>query len=815
MAAGAAALAAPWYWLRRALPQHSATVRLGGLERDVEIVRDHWAIPHVFAQTTADLFFGQGYATAQDRLWQLELNRRVGSGTLAELFGPDALDSDRLLRRLGFRRAAAAEWEQLDAASRLPTDAYCAGVNAWIREAADRLPVEFALLRGSRPMPWTPLDCLAFGRYFIFGQGSDWQMKWLRGQAVARLGPDRALALEPFAGERPPRRLHLPRGLDYSRIDYFLGGPRARGSPIAPPVPAAPRGGASNGWAIAPSRSASGGAILANDPHIGPGLPASCYEVHLCGAGYDVIGASLPGAPGVVFGRNQHIAWGFTTALFDANDIYVEHCDGADPTSYRTNASTRERAEVVTEHIAVKGWSDPVVESVRITGNGPIINPAVPPGERDVYQLALRSVALEGQGVGTSLLALNRASSWDEFRAALAQWPAVSFNFVYADSAGHIGRQAAGRVPVRPMGDGLLPVPGWEPAYEWTGTVPFEALPSEFDPPSGYVVAANHDVMPADCAYDLGHEWLDPYRVRRISQLLGGNHHLDRAACQRMQGDAVSLAGRLFRDAALILRDRGWLVPDGRAEVLAFDLLERWDGSLAPDSAGAAVYTMWRRALLDHLYEPAGGELAAGYLGRGPHPLVASTNTCPFRHSRLLVERLTSLATVAARGKEAILTADERALRRAFASGFRSGVAELQRRAGDTPSRWSLGRIHRITFAHAFGTQPVVGRLFNRGPLPVPGDSDTVFVSPADPGAPYDRVAAAPGYRLIVDFGGDGKATGGVAGGQSGHPVSADYANQLGAWQQIEGHPLLMQRAAVQRAAQARLWLLPETPLDA
>ena len=820
---GAAMAGTAWYWLRRSLPRHRGTVRVGGIDSEIEIVRDRWSIPHIFAASTGDLFFGQGYATAQDRLWQMEIGRRIASGTLAELVGPPVLDADRLLRRLGFRRAALAEYHDFEAEGQQALEAYCAGVNAWIAECgggAGRWPLEFTMLR-ARPAPWTPIDCLAFAKYMAFGQAADWQGKWLRGQAVARVGAERAWAAEPFAGEHPPQSLHVPAGLDYGAIDYSLGGPQQ------PPMARAAPPAASNGWAVSAERAAGHGALLANDPHLAPHLPVSWYEVHLCGAGYDVIGGSLPPALGVLIGRNRRIAWGLTAAILDANDLYVEHCDADSPETYLADAGRRQQAETIDEPIAIKGWSEPVVETVRVTRHGPIINPPpTGPGQgTPAYhlQLALRSTVLERNGLVTSLLALNRAGSWDEFRTALAQWPAPPLTFVYADVDGHIGRQAAGHIPARARGDGLLPLPGWDDAYAWSGMVPFDDLPSELDPPRGFTVAANQDMSCQSSSSDtgsggaserrrghnLGHEWLDPYRARRIAQLLADGEVLDREYCRAMQADAVSLAGRAWVSAVLALCDRGWVTPQSRHEVLALDLLAQWDGTMVPESGGAAVYMLWRRALLRELYEAQVGDLAAGYLGRGPHPVVASANTFAFRHSRRLIERLEH----AAAREQSAGDAPDKELRQALQRSFSAAMTELRQRSGEHPNGWQLAAIHRVTFSHPFGTQRIIGRLFNRGPLPVPGDNDTVFASPPEPAALYDRAAAIPSYRLIVDFAPGGETTATLAGGQSGHPLSRDYANQIGAWRRVDpGHPLLLERAAIEREARATLRLLPEGP---
>ncbi len=821
---GAAVAGAAGYWLRRSLPRHRGTVQLGGIDGEIEIIRDRWSIPHIFAASTSDLFFGQGYATAQDRLWQMEAGRRVASGTLAELVGPLVLDADRLLRRLGFRRAAQAEWPDLAAEGRQALEAYCAGVNAWIAAcgAVGRSPLEFTMLR-TRPAPWTPIDCLAFAKYMAFGQAADWQGKWLRGQAVGRVGAERALAAEPFAGEHPPQSIHVPAGLDYGAVDYSLGGPQQ------PPTARATPPAASNGWAVSAERAAGDGALLANDPHLAPHLPVPWYEVHLCGAGYDVIGGSLPPAPGVLIGRNRRIAWGMTAAILDANDLYVERCDPAAPATYLADAGQHQQAQTIDEPIAVKGWAEPVVETVRVTRHGPIINPPpAGPGQGNPachLQLALRSTVLERPGLVTSLLALNRAGSWDEFRTALAQWPAPPLNFVYADVDGHIGRQAAGSIPVRATGDGLLPLPGWDDSYAWRGFVPFDDLPSEFDPSRGFTVAANQDLssQPAQAdagsggasghrhGYNLGHEWLDPYRARRITQLLADGEAPDREYCRTMQADTVSLAGRAWVDAVLALRDRGWLAPQGQHEVQALDLLTQWDSTMVPESGAAAVYMLWRRALLRELYVAQASDLAAGYLGKGPHPVVASANTFAFRHSRRLITRLERAVAQERSAGDAAPPVIDTELRQALQRSFSAAVTELRQRAGEDPHRWQLAAIHRVTFSHPFGTQRIIGRLFNRGPLPVPGDNDTVFASPPEPAALYDRAAAIPSYRLIVDFAPGGETTAALAGGQSGHPLSQDYANQIGAWRRVDpGHPLLLERAAIERESRATLRLLPQ-----
>lgn len=329
-----------------------------------------------------------------------------------------------------------------------------------------------------------------------------------------------------------------------------------------------------------------------------------------------------------------------------------------------------------------------------------------------------------------------------------------------------------------------------------------------------FSVAANQELRSSGSSVHFGHEWLDPYRARRISTLLSESCPKDREYCRKIQADVVSLAGLSWVNAVLALRTCGCFLLTSQQEAVALDLLADWDGSMVPDSRGAAIYLVWRRALLERLYDSEAGRLSAGYLGRGPHTVVASANNFAFRHSHHLIQRLErAVAAANSHRNGAILAETDNELRLALKESLASAIMELQMRAGENPQGWRLACFHRVTFSHPFGTKPVIGRLFSRGPFPVSGDNDTVCASLPSQDSPYDRVAAIPSYRLLVDMSPGGKTTSLIAGGQSGHPLSSNYANQLGEWRSVDrGHPLLLERDLIRGNQSAILTLSPLSP---
>jgi penicillin amidase len=809
--AGAGAFAA----LRRPLPRASGALRLPGLGAPARVLRDRWGVPHIYAASSADLFMAQGFVHAQDRLWQMELQRRTGHGRLSELFGEIALDSDRFVRIMGFPRVARRELDTLGDDARAAVEAYVRGVNAFLEQSGSRLPIEFTILR-ARPEPWQPLDVLVWGKMLAQNLARSWITEALRAQIVAAVGPERAAALEPeYLAQHP---LTLPRGVRYSPE---LGGEALRlAGGAAPFVGNGEAGQGSNGWVVGGGRTVSGRPLLANDVHLALQLPSLWYENHLSGGEYHVTGASLPGTPGVVLGHNERIAWGITNGENDVQDLFVERFDPADPTRYEFRGAW-EPATIVHEEIQVKGRAAPHVEQVRITRHGPVISGLLQPafsakdketrGQGDKVnpdgdaslspnlpgslpqELALRWTALDPSQPFDAALAVNRARDWESFRAAAAGWTSPTLNFVYADVEGHVGYVFGGHMPIRAQGDGRLPVPGWTGEHEWTGVIPPDELPYALDPPDGALVTANNRIVGDEFPYPMPSEYLPGYRAARIRQLIEQTPRHDPRSFAGIQRDQRSLPG--LELAALA----GRLPAMGPLAQRARDALAAWDGELTADSVGGAIYARLREKLLAGAYAEVAGPLAqtgglgafAGLLG----------DTYLWRALPLLLKRL------AARDDSWLAPgrSGDALLREAWAAT----VVELRDELGDDVREWRYGRFHRLTLRHPLGGVPALAPLFNRGPFPTGGDADTVRMGYAPrhhAGVPF---YVAPSYRQICDPSNWDNSQSIHPGGQSGQPSSRHYADYVQPYLNMQYHPMPWSRARVEDAAVSRLVLEP------
>jgi penicillin amidase len=775
-AAGASLAAA----LRRPLPRMQGSLRLAGLGARATVLRDRWGIPHIYAEGLGDLFLAQGYVHAQDRLWQLELHRRTGHGRLAELFGPIAVDADRYLRTLGFSHVARRELALLDEHARLALESYAHGINLFVEQQRGRLPLEFTLLR-AEPEPWQPLDSLVWAKVMSLNLCNNWSLEILRARIVAAVGAERADQLEPHYPDEHP--LTVPAGASYSpsigagtlelaeQAERFGGG-----------SPDTPQG--SNAWAVAGTRSTSGKPLLASDPHLGLQLPPLWYEIHLDAPGYRVIGASLPATPGVVIGHNERIAWGVTNGMVDTQDLYLEQVHPDDPTRYRVGDGW-EQAELLREEIRVRGKPQPLVEEVHRTRHGPVVS-RLDAGA--AQPLALRWAALEPGRLVEAVFKLNCAQDWAGFRAALQAWDSPPQNFVYADVEGHIGYALAGRVPLRAPGhDGRLPVPGWEDSYEWRGFVPAHELPYSLDPEEGLIVSANNRIVDRRCGHELHGEWYSGYRARRVGSLLKATPRHDTQSFGAIQMDLLSLPG--LELARLVAR----LTPADPVARRARDLLARWDGVLDAARPEGAIYAATRYHLLRRAFAEVEPDLAT-IVGLGPFAAL------PANH--LLTRALPQVLQQAAGQNGAAPST-------LLADAFAQAIAELRSRYGDDVVRWVYGRGHRIAIRHPLGMLPALGKLLNRGPISVGGDIDTVCMGHIPRDSAHGAVLVAPSYRLICDTSDWDASSSLLPGGQSGHPGSRRYGDQIGQWRRGERHPLLWNRAQVEAAAEARLVLEP------
>jgi penicillin amidase len=754
------------YVVRRAFPPTSGIISAHGLSDPVEVVRDRWGIPHVYAKHARDLFFAQGYVHAQDRLWQMEMSRRTASGRLSELFGDTTLQTDRFLRTIGLRRLAESTIHGLTAEGRENLEAYADGVNAFIKESSGRLPIEFVLLR-FRPEPWTPIDTIAYGKLMSWVLAGDWRAEILRQQLHARFGEDGLRRLMPdYPADAP---IIIPDRPGLGSVDPD------RPQPLPGLGLASLPGVGSNNWVVGGARTDTGRPLLANDPHLEAAMPSVWHIMHLSGGGYDVAGATFPGVPGVIVGHNRDIAWGVTNANPDVQDLFIERFHPNDPTRYLLRGEWTP-ARIIREEIHVRGRRASVVEVIRWTRHGPVINGVVRGLEAT---LALRWMAQDSSTIIDAIDGINRASTWAEFREALRKWDTPSLNFVFAHQNGEVGYQMPGRIPIRPLGSGGVPVPGWTGEHEWKQWIAFEHLPS-WHGRDRNIVTANNRIAPPGYPFFLGREWDAGFRARRITEMLS-NGRASIESFKAVQGDVTSLPARAVVEALKTIT-----ISDPALQPFVNELL-RWDGVLDAHSRPAAVYEALVSALLAELFKgPLDDAVFARYL----------------RHRDAPMQTLLALLREPESGwwrgsRDEVVTA-----------ALRSAIRDLTRRLGPSHDRWRWGALHQPVFVHPLGRIKALAWVFNTTPPEVGGDGFTVNNGGFDPEEPFRQKIAAS-YRQILDTSNWDRSLVIHTTGQSGLPFHKHYRDFAPLWARGEYVPLLFSRSAVDGATAERLILTP------
>jgi penicillin amidase len=759
------------------LPVTTGTLTAPGLGRPVRIRRDRWGIPCIDAAGDVDAWYGLGFCHGQDRSFQLELLLRLTRGTLAELVGTPGLPVDRLARRIGFRDAAGMQLGLLEPDLRAMLEGYAAGVNAGATVGLPRPAREFALLR-ARPTPWTAADVLALLKLHSFALAANWDVELARLKILTGDGPEALAALSPAYPEwlpvaAPPGTLAGP-AVDRLAEDLAVFSAVVR------------VGGGSNNWALAPSRTATGRPLVANDTHLPPTLPPQWYLAHVRTPDWAVAGASFVGGPGVLAGHNGCAAWGLTAGMVDNTDLFLEEI-GPDGRSVREGDGFVPCA-LRTETIAVRG-GPMVTEEVLVTPRGPLIGPAL---LGEVGAVSLRATWLEPRPLN-GMLRVHRARSFEEFRQAMAEWPALSANLVYADVTGTVGWQLAGDAPRRRRGQGVLPLPAWAPGVGWEdGRVPFAEMPHLVDPPSGFVATANARPLPEGQGPFLGVDWIDGYRLARVVQVLQTRHDWDVAGCQALQLDVHAIPWTEIREAVLA-------APALDADVrLALDLLRPWDGGLTVDSAAATVYELCVAALAERVCRAKAPRTYRWALGQGFNPL--------FGYSGFMVRRLGHLVRLL-RAQPAGWFA--RPWPEEVADVLGGVVRRLRAEFGADPARWGWGRLRPLTLRHPLGERKVFARVFNLGPVPWGGDAKTPSQASAPTLDPLGNPAFVATLRLVIDVGAWSNSRFILASGQSGNPLSPHYADQFPLWRIGEGVPIPWTEDEVRQATVATLDLTP------
>jgi penicillin amidase len=787
-------------WTRRSLTSRSGDLSLQGLHESVEVITDRYGVPHIYARNEDDLYFAQGYIHAQERLWQMEFNRRIASGRLSEIFGSLTVELDRFCRRIGMHRAAAIDVEQLAEHERRILEAYSSGVNSFVQLNNKKLPIEFTLVH-LQPAPWKPADTLQWGKLQAWSLSGNWETELIRAQLVAKLGVERAARLE--AGYDPAHPLIIPPGVAYQGINPGL---LEQYEQIKTLSGLSALGG-SNNWVVDGTMTADGTPILCNDPHLGQAVPSVWFECHLNAGDIDVVGASFPGSPGIIIGHNQHIAWGVTNAVSDVQDLYVEKFNPENPHQYEFMGNW-EDAQVIREEIVVKDQAMPVIEEVRVTRHGPIITslPQISQGQAEITELplALRWTALDQGKIVASVQNLNRATNWDEFLTALHDWDAPPQNFVYGDTAGNIGYVMAGAIPMRAKGQALLPVPGWTGEYEWTGLIPFEELPQTFNPEQHFLVTANNRVIDDSYPYYITHEWLNGYRAQRIRDLLTSKGKLTLNDMAQIQSDQYALPATAI--VPFILQ----IDADTPVKRAAHDILRAWNYVLEPDSIGASIYITFLNKLESIVLGAVIGDdetLLSNYRGVGMN-ILSTLNGYASRTKPLMIRLLQEQDD--RWFADSVIANGPRSWSVALTRAFDATIDELSVKLGSNVLHWQYGAIHKLTYNHPLGMVKPLDAIFNRGPFPFGGDSDTVSMgntSPLDP----TTVIVVPSYRQIVDLGELANSRSIHAPGQSGHPADKHYDDFIPLWQENKHHPMLFTREAIESAAEATLSMHPKT----
>ncbi len=773
--------------MRRGLPPKYEQIALPGIEHPVEILRDTWGVPHIYAHREPDLFFAQGFVHAQDRLFQMDINRRAGSGRISEIIGPAGLLTDRVARHFGWGTAAKAMVDGADTLVRDAMAAYSAGVNAYID--TQPLPLEFALLR-YKPEPWGLSSTAAIGAILAWGLSVNWETELLRMVLLEALGPEKAFDLTPLADDQYAA-IMPDAGVDEQFARELIDTYRRAMTTLPLKAAASGKGVGSNSWVVNGGHTASGRPILANDPHLPPTYPALWYENHLVGGAYDVTGFTMPGVPGVVIGHNKHIAWGFTNAFPDIQDVYIERFHETDPTLYEVNGQWVS-AGIHEEVIQVRGRK-PVVERVRSTRHGPVFSDILPNEGR---ALALSWASYREHNHLRSVLDVNLASNWQEFRDGLQHFGFPSQNIVYADVQGNVGYVMPGKVPQRRKGSGLAPVPGWHDEYGWAGWIPFAELPSLYNPPEGMIVTANNRVHGDAYPYLLTGEWLPDNRARRIRQLLAQDARQTLGSHARIQADTHSLQAAVFLARALPELQKG----NTRDAVMqnALALLSQWDGDMRADLAAPSLYTGWLINFSQLVIRQAVGIELAGELFKRSPPETFQAD--PFLEIALDL-------SIQWLGKGSPGWVGD--IRPLLLPSLRKTILLLQREFGKDPANWLWGNMHQILHEHPLTRLPGLGRSWKTAAIPVGGDGQTVNQAEIAPNFPPKPVEIIASCRLIMDVGEWDNSLAVLPGGQSGNPASSHYEDGLADWRSGRYHPLLYSRRLIEDATETILHLAP------
>ena len=822
----------------KSFPQIDGEIKITGLDGPVDIYRDKMGIPHIYASSTHDLFFAQGYVHAQDRFWQMDFWRHIGSGRLSEMFGEGQVNTDSFLRTLGWRQVAEKEYEMLSPESKATIDSFTEGVNAYIQERGPvELSLEYLILTGVlnpdyKIEPWTPVNSLTWGKAMAWDLGGNMDDEIERAILLKTLTPEQLTELYPGYPEDYPvivpaieENIIMDAGgqkpnsiADFNSMNLNLQAVadklKLMESALGPTGPDI----GSNSWVVSGALTTTGKPFLANDMHLGIQMPSIWYQNSLhClpkneACPFDVTGFSFPGVPGVMAGHNDRVAWGFTNLGPDVQDLYIEKVNPENPDQYEVNGEWVD-FEIRKEIIKV-GGGDPVELTVRISRHGPVISDTfgalkdnVDP-EKDPeatpfkdksgvelpenYVIALAWTALTPNSPFEAIWGFDKSQNWEEFRAAARMWTVPAQNLVYADVDGNIGYQTPGTIPIRTKGDGTLPVPGWTGEYEWDGYIPFDQLPFAFNPKSGFTVTANNQANPRDYPYLITMDWDYGQRAARIVDMIeNAPAKIDAAYIQDMHGDSLNLNAETLMPILLsVTLDSGFAT-------VREQYLSSWDYQETIDSQATAIFEWFWWNLLSDTFKD---DLPQAYWpGGGSRWYVIMRNLIQQPDSQWWDDKTT----------DKVETRDDM-----FVRAFEEAISQMQDEYGQDTTKWpTWGYVHSSTFRNATLGESGIGpieSLFNRGPYDTGGGKSVVNATGWTVGSSdgFD-VNWLPSEREIVDLSNLDASIAIHTTGQSGHAFNQHYDDMAPLWAKVEYAPMWWEQESVIKDSEGHLKLVP------
>lgn len=820
------------YTIRKSFPQENGTIAIRGLEGEVKVLRDEWGIPQVYAASDHDLFLAQGYVTAQDRFWQMDFWRHIGSGRLSEMFGESQLEKDKFLRTMGWKKIAEQEFaETLDAITKANLQAYAEGVNAYLEShQGSALSLEYAVLkllnRDYHPEPWQPIHSILWGKVMAYDLSTNLGdeiertilLKSLPQSRVDELFPGypqdfpvilpdfKVAAREAQQTQKDLEDTNLPI-IALKEITPQLKSIASNVSAMEEVLGATGVGVGSNSWVISGKRTATGKPILADDPHLAVQMPSIWYEIGLhChstanltnNCPYNVTGFSFAGVPGIIVGHNNRIAWGVTNVMSDTMDLYIEKINPQNPNQYEMNGKWVDM-QLVKEEIKVAS-QEPVNQIVRYTQHGPILSDVFSPLQKfdenssveipKNYAVSLRWNALEPSRLIAATQEINRAQNWQDFRAAASKFETAAQNLIYADIDGNIGYQMPGKTPIRKKGDGRYPVPGWNNQYDWQGYIDFEELPYSFNPQQGYIITANNAVVDESYPYIITKDWVRGYRAKRIDEIIANTKSpLSLADIKLIQADNLDLNAR---DLIPILKSISF--DDSRVEN-ARQLLLNWDFKLKIESPESTIFeTFWKKLLALTFND----ELPKDYRPDGSDRWYTVVKNLATQPNNLWWDN---------RNTSELENRDE-----IFKLAFVETVDELENSLGSNPEKWNWGKLHQINFRNVtLGKSGVflIEKLFNRGTYQAAGDGETINANRWKANQSSFEVTHIPSFRMILDLAKFDNSQAIHSTGQSGHAFNRHYTDMIEPWRNVEYHSMFWEDEKIDETSESKLLLIP------